>query len=164
MELEPYRYKEKIIMDNLQIAARVKINEDIWDNLIKIPERENQYFEVIRRGISDEPIEMRFGQFLYSIHDEEIKSRLILVKKSETSDKSWGIFEPELSIIKSELLGNIMGLSELISILTDKGVISESGKDKINDVIKSPKYSNIINTFSLVPDLDDYLEKSKLED
>jgi hypothetical protein len=78
LEVVPYAYAERFDDDRLVIETRVALPQDQHDQL-KVMLTAAGSFQVIRRGISDEPIEMRFGLCYWSPADSGFKHTLVLV-------------------------------------------------------------------------------------
>jgi hypothetical protein len=78
LEVVPYAYEERFDDDRLVIEARVAVPQDQHGQL-KVMLTEAGSFQVVRRGISDEPIEMRFGVCYWSPADSGFKHTLVLV-------------------------------------------------------------------------------------
>lgn len=86
LDYYPYSYTEEFRDGSLGIEAFVDVDERASDSLFALMSknaREGHYFPVSRVGISDEPLEMRFGVSLWSQHDGRVKHKLFLV------DKAW---------------------------------------------------------------------------
>ncbi len=78
LEVVPYAYEERFDDDRLVIETKVAVQQDQHDQL-KVMLTAAGRFQVIRRGISDEPIEMRFGLCYWSPAESGFKHTLVLV-------------------------------------------------------------------------------------
>jgi hypothetical protein len=78
--LHPYEYRESFNGDELTIRAKlVGSRKEVLRlrNLL----RTRDAFPVVRRGIQDTPREMRFGVAEWSLHEGQIRYRMVLVDK-----------------------------------------------------------------------------------
>lgn len=80
LELHPYEYREQVLEEGLTIWAKmVGTHADVTriNRLI----RTRASFPVVRKGIQNEPREMRLGVAEWSEYEDRIKYRLVLVDK-----------------------------------------------------------------------------------
>jgi len=76
--LHPYEYRESFNGDELTIRAKlVGSRKEVLRLRALLKTRDA--FPVVRRGIQDEPREMRFGVAEWSLHEGQIRYRLVLV-------------------------------------------------------------------------------------
>jgi hypothetical protein len=127
IELQPTRYKETASQGILHANAVAIVPDDIRDELRRLM-REGDYFPVVRRGINENPIEMRFGMCGWSEHPEGTKYSLILVDRryDELSDDDR---KPHISSVESAqrhraLAYRIELMEELVGLLIAKGVLT----------------------------------------
>lgn len=160
IEMDPYYYDEEYdtARDAIIITARVTLTKDRVDDLLGF-ESGDIYFPVIRSGISDEKLEMRFGKVLWSETEENIKLNLIIVEKSyDENDKHPSrLFEPELSNIMSTLDYTKKLNNELIDLLISKNVVSLEEIDALKMKSETGKRKAYHN-FYQVKDIDDFCE------
>jgi hypothetical protein len=78
VRLHPYEYREIFSGDELTIWAKL-IGTKAEVLRLRALLKTRDCFPVIRRGIRDEPRLMRFGVAEWSLHDERIKFRVVLV-------------------------------------------------------------------------------------
>ena len=78
VRLHPYEYRETFSGDELTIWAKL-IGTRAEVLRLRALLKTRDCFPVIRRGIRDEPRMMRFGVAEWSLHEERIKYRMVLV-------------------------------------------------------------------------------------
>lgn len=125
----PYRYEEEFDDRGLHIKANVRLTGEEEERLRVLP----HYFQVIRRGISDEPIEMRFGQLVWSRQEgDDFKMQLILVDRAYDEPRPLPRpFDPELNNVERMLVETNESLRALLFMLEDKGVLAKSEVEKL---------------------------------
>ena len=112
---------------------------------------------MIRKGISNKELEMRFGVPLWSEEENRIKERLIIVEKiyDENKSKSGSLFQPEMSNIQNKLAYTENLNAELINLLLSKEILTsdevENIKEKAELDIKNTWYD-----FYKVEDIDNF--------
>jgi hypothetical protein len=77
LELHPYEYREEVIDEGLTIWAKVVGTQSDVTRINRLI-RTRPSFPVVRRGIHDEPREMRLGVAEWSEYEDRIKYRLVL--------------------------------------------------------------------------------------
>lgn len=158
MEFEPYLYNEEIEEgsgDALIITAVIEITGEMWQKINEIPD--DSYFPIIRQGISKEEREMRFGRFLWSENGDKIKCRVVLVEKiyDNYNNRLLAFSQPESSVIKFQILKTSKKVDNLLSLLSDKGIITNEEKERVMTVNEEELDFNI---FDEVKDLEKFLE------
>ena len=157
LELAPYFYEEEYIQerDALIITAKIKISEKEMQELDSLHE-ENLYFDVIRKGISDEKLKMRFGQGVWSEADGTIKQELILIeeKYDEHSSRMDSPHESTLSNMREILAQTKSQNDQLMKLLVAKELVSQDEIDTIQK--ESEKHlRTTMRDFYRVKDLDE---------
>jgi hypothetical protein len=157
-DLQPTRYKEEPSKEIMHIKAVVIVPDDTRDELRRLI-REGDYFPVIRRGINDNPIEMRFGMCGWSEHPEGTKYSLILVDRryDEVSDddRKLHITSVQAEQRHSALAYRIELVEELIGLLIGKGVLGveevEEAREKARERIweREHKWLQVIDVDEL---------------
>lgn len=132
LDLHPYSYKEKFDEDALIIEAKVVLSKSQYSDFKEIMKK-TRYFPVIRQGISEEPREMRFGVTRWSELEHRVKHELLLVDKSYDDIKKGakGFFDPEMSRMQDMIAEDTEIIDELLSTLTNKGLLSLQEIDRI---------------------------------
>lgn len=151
---KPYLYKEKFDYDDLLIIkARVSLTLEEFGRLKALFLGE-QYFQVIRKGISNESREMRFGKALWSEQDDTVKFQIYLVDRAKDEDGKLGIFQPEMRNIQSMLARTTECFLELLSVLVEKEVLTSEEQDRIKTVSQERMLNRVLK-FDQVDDLDE---------
>jgi len=153
----PYSYKEEFVHDGLSIEAKVKLSEFGFAELKELIEK-NDYFKVIRHGISDEPREMIFGLPSWSKHEETIKYKIILSEKKcfETKKIFPDQFFQRIDNISFYLAKQDEILKELLTILTSKNLLTNEEIAKIKEKASKQTLDRQID-FCRVKDIDELL-------
>jgi hypothetical protein len=124
IEMYPHQYTEEAGTAALRIDAKVKVSEEDSERLLKRLEKRG-YFPVVRRGIQDEPREMRFGMVNWSENEGEIKYNLVLVEKSPEDERPQHQLGIADANARAHLAFEIALRRELFTLLQSKGVLSE---------------------------------------
>lgn len=152
--LKPYKFEEEVQNGLLRIEARVEINPSTREKLSELA----QYFPVVRRGISDEPLSMRFGQPLWSAtSSENTKHRYVLVEERYDATAHQGFLEPQFGNIRDSLVIAKAQLAKLLEVLEAKGALSTEEITSILEVPESELHTQhrLINC---VDDIDEWLD------
>ncbi len=154
-EINPYDYSEEYDENKkaLIINCKVKLSNEenkLLSNILK----EKQYFNIIRKGINDNSIKMRFGKNLWSEHEGYIKKSIILVEDTyDKGDSFKGLYYPELENMQNMILYSTAFLDKLSRLLISKNILNEQEwrdvREEANNEIKS-KYKE----FYKVDDID----------
>jgi hypothetical protein len=94
-----------------------------------VAERDDPYFDVVRVGISDVPIRMRFGRCLWQKTDSCRAHLLRLVAEAadhEQSRRPLSWFQPELSILEGKAAAAQEGIDALLGELHAAGTLPAS--------------------------------------
>lgn len=137
VEVTPYEFTEKYD-DAIIIQAKIKLSKEDAEKL-DMATKENKYFDVIRKGISDEVKKMRFGKVIWSENDGYIKKDIVLVEDIYDNKESHlsKFFQPEFSNIM-DILSYIKNLNdELLKLLISKGQLSAEELEQIKTVAKN---------------------------
>lgn len=159
LEFKPTLYKESIeesrgnalIIESV-IETTVELFQKIEDNIQK------EVFLISRQGISNKEKNMRFGEFVWSRHDDKIKFVITLVETIyDEYGRSIGFLEPQFTNIQKKLLQNSKKIDYLISLLSDNEIIS---KDNLDELKKIDEGFTSFLPLNQVKDLDNFLEES----
>lgn len=125
IELLPYEYGETIVADGLVVRAKMV---GTMDDVARVREvvRSRATLQVLRKGIQDEPREMRLGVGAWSDSEDGVKYRLVLVDRKLDRPVS-----PELARIEEENDRVALGfyssyLEHLSELLVRKGLVTET--------------------------------------
>jgi len=158
LTFHPYSYSEEFVRDALIIDAKANLSELQFTKVKKLIEK-NDYFKVIRHGISDEPREMKLGLPLWSKHKDTIKYKIILSEKKyfETKEKNINYSYPMI-LNMSFLLAKQDGiLKELLTILSSKKVLTNEEITEIKEKASTQTRRREID-FYQVKDIDEFLQ------
>lgn len=122
----PYEYKEEDDDDAIIVTAKIKLSKEEM-KIFKSIEYGERYFDVIRYGISDKIVKMRFGKNIWSEHDDIFKVSIVLVEEvyDQKNDKYNGMLQPEMGNIMNMLAYQRNLNNELINILLTKNIVNE---------------------------------------
>jgi hypothetical protein len=127
MEFHPTRYEEEVQQGELQVRARFLTTKENSEALRKIM-RERRFFPVIRRGINDQPVQLRFGMCGWSEHPEGFKHSVFMLDgKYDDNDSRQG---NHISEVRADSRDNAVAASfglfrELLPLLKEKGILTE---------------------------------------
>ena len=153
LTVAPYQYKEEFTDQGLCITAKVRLTEEEEARLRALP----NYFQVVRKGIKDEPREMRFGHLIWSRQEgEDFKMQLILVDRSYDEPRPLhALFDPELGNVRRMLVETNESLRALMAMLENKGVLAKSEVEKLTQP-SDKTLENRYKEFFRVRDLDEW--------
>ncbi|NMM61190.1 hypothetical protein HBE96_00415 [Clostridium sp. P21] len=144
-DIKPYYYEEQVDKDSIIISTKIKITDDELSKL-KESVKGKQYFDVVRKGIDDKPIQMRYGKVLWSQHNSFTKQYITLVEKSydmNNTDNFKGMYYPEFNNMQEILIYSSEYLENLTNLLIEKNILSETEVEKV----KSDTKENLNNKF-----------------
>jgi hypothetical protein len=129
--LEPTKYKEEWHDDGIVIIARVEPDAESDRALERVlsDERDDPYFEVLRVGVHDEPLRMRFGRCLWQ-KTERGRAHLLRLVSEEGDDEEtrrglmW--FQPELSHLERKTAAAEEAIEALLGELQAAGLVTGS--------------------------------------
>lgn len=127
-----------------------------------ILDRSERYLEVIRRGVSDTPVRMRFGRTLWQETDSGAKRHnLSLVADEGQEDSKQHPFallnEPQLSRTTEAVAANTRALALLLDELEIQGGLSRDALDKVRAAaVPHELTAQEGRQFSKTSDLDQY--------
>lgn len=157
IELEPYKYEEKIDRDALVITARIRQSPEDREAFVE-HFKEKEYFPVIRQGISEDAREMRFGHIIWSQEGDVIKRRIILVERAyDEHSKFQGILQPEFGNMQAILATVNSTVNELLTLLSNKGVLTQQEVDAVKQAGEE-RAKQTFREFSEVDDIDEWLD------
>lgn len=154
LSIKPYKYEQEY--DNgIIITASAKLLKEDMKKFVNIQDGE-RYFNVVRFGINEKEIKMRFGQVIWSENDDFFKVYFILVEECYDSINNFkGPFQPEMGNIMRMLAYQQNLNNELINLLLTKSIVND---EEIEDIkIKSEKCLNDTHRlFYKVKDIDEF--------
>ena len=157
IESEVLKYKEEYdkYNDAIIIHATIKSTEEQREETKKAI-GENEYFKVIRPGISNDVLNMRFGKTIWSKHDGYIKRNIVLVeKKYDLKDNNIKpFFWPELGNMQQMLAKNISYTEILEKVLISKGIMTQEEIQKVRQEVEE-NYKEVYKNYYLVEDAEE---------
>lgn len=161
LTFHPYSYKEEFIHDALIIDAKVGLSEVQFTEVKKLIEK-NDYFKVVRYGISDESREMKLGLPLWSKHKDTIKYCFTLSEKKYFETQKKNLFDKLLDKLSQRIfnIGFLLAkqdgiLKELLTILSSKKVLTNEEITEIKEKASNQTRSREID-FYQVKDIDQF--------
>jgi hypothetical protein len=155
--LTPYKYSEEFENDVLIARGRVELTADEYKKLFAMP----RYFSVVRKGIDDQPREMRFGQLLWSLSGDKYRVELYLVeKKYDDTQPGHGFLEPQASNDARRIVYSSILLDRLIDFLVTKGTLSAEEAEKMRNIDDELQIEREMAKRNRVGDLDKWLDNA----
>lgn len=136
LELHPYEYRERMIGAGLTIWAKlVGTPEDLERLRSRLGNRD--VVSVVRRGIQDTPREMRLGVAEWSVFEDRVKYRLVLVDAQINEEMRF-----QLARIEEENSRAALGYYEnfverLTELLVQRGVVSVEELSSLRDAART---------------------------
>jgi hypothetical protein len=132
LEMRPYEYREMVVGDGLVIRAKMVGTEEDVARVREVV-RSRPALRVVRRGIHDDPREMRLGVGEWSDSEDGIKYRLVLLDRELEGEIS-----PELARIEEEndrvaLAFYANYVERLSDLLVKKGLLSREELDRVRE-------------------------------
>lgn len=123
LELHPYEYRERMVGEGITIWAKLVGTEEELER-VRQRVRGREPFPVVRRGIQDEPRQMRLGVAEWSPFEDGVKYRLVMVDAEINED-----MRLELARIEEENSRAALGYYEkfverLADLLVKRGLVS----------------------------------------
>lgn len=155
LEVMPYEYEEDY-NDAIILNAKVKLSKDEME-VFKAIEDGDRYFKVIRNGISNKELTMRFGTNIWSENNDSFKISMVLVEDvyDTKENNSNGLYQPQIQNIMNMLAYHRNLNNELINMLLDKNILTDV---EVNE-LKSKAEKDIYNAhrhFYKVKDIDTF--------
>jgi hypothetical protein len=132
MELHPYEYREEVLEDGLTIWAKVVGTHADVTRLNRLI-RTRGTFPVTRRGIQNEPREMRLGVAEWSEYEDRIKYRLVLVDREISEELRAELGRIEEQNTRAALGYYVNLVDRLADLLVERGVLSRSEVDTLRE-------------------------------
>jgi hypothetical protein len=153
IRLSPYHYFEEFDdKGHLSITMRVELNDEEERSLRDLP----LYFAVTREGISVDPLDMRFGQIIWSQSHDKYKLHLNIVdKRVDDGGINRGLFSPTMGNMEVAISKGALRLDSILEKLVEKNVITLEEKEEI---LTPNKTALALKTRQLdrVDDIDDF--------
>lgn len=155
LDVSPYEYSEEYDNEAIIINCKFKLSKREYEEFKNIfNAKDIEYFDVIRHGIEDRVLKMRFGNVLWSEHEENVKISAVLVEYDydKNDDKQTFNF---ISNLNDKVAYLINFKDELLDLLVKKNILTDLEKDNLNNNIKDNINEGILK-MSEVVDVDAY--------
>jgi hypothetical protein len=150
-EVVPRRYAEKTYGEGIEVEALVHMEGEALD-VVRTLITTSHYFPVVRKGISDAPVQMRFGMCGWSAEGAGRLYHLILVdRRSDREDKNPSIVDHERLARRQTLIFRAELLERLLKRLVQKGVLTVGEVEELKREAQDAAPERAENLFS-VPD------------
>lgn len=127
----PYAYQEELVRGTVVIKARVRMSEEGYA-AFKQMQREHDAFVVVREGVSDEPLRMRFAESLWSRGPDGIRHEINLLEtRFDDRRQATEPFEPQLHNIGDAVVEQGEILDELLNLLVEGDVVPAERVDAL---------------------------------
>lgn len=157
IETVPYKYKEEfnptIDDEYLIIEGKTTMSDDESFHKFKEYIVKSKYFSVVRVGINEDPLQMRFGNVIWSENENTQKIDFVLVEKKYDEITDSSIKKPQLPNITKDLAYKSKFLDELIELLIDKEIITEEEISALENTAKTSIVDEYFKYFK-VKDID----------
>ena len=154
LTLQPYKYEETFVDNNLSIKASLKLSE-AQHGAVKDLQRSGDIVTVIRHGISEDPKQMRIFIGSWSRHADEVKFELLF--QEETDQPKPNPLAPVLrwlGPLTNKVADNSVAVDALTDALHKKGVLSEEELSQIQRNV-ADKARDVKDGFFRVDDIDE---------
>ncbi|HET9284277.1 MAG TPA: hypothetical protein VFR24_20180 [Candidatus Angelobacter sp.] len=155
--LTPYKYHEELSGEALIVQARVEMTPDEFERFLNLP----RYFPVIRKGIEDQPREMRLGQCLWSETADKYRVQVYLVESVYDKKGGHGVFQPQSHNDATRIVHSAIILDRLLDSLVKKGVISAEESEQLTRFDDEKKIHREMAKRDRVDDLDKWLDREE---
>jgi hypothetical protein len=123
VELHPYEYREAFTGDELTIWAKL-VGTRAGVLRLRALLKSRDTFPVVRRGIHDEPREMRFGVAEWSEHEGQIRYRVVLVDAGADPAEHPELLRIEEANTRAALAFYMGFVERLAELLEKRGLLS----------------------------------------
>lgn len=157
MVFEPYEISQHMSNQAVVINAKMVVTCEQFEKINEIKYcQTDMYFPVVRKGISDTPLQMRFGRNLWSDAKEGYKMAIVLVEQEydKKDDKLQGFSEPELSIVINQVKQLRATNEYLLDILEHNQLISEQQKMTLQMKLSAEELRQQQYLYDYVKDID----------
>jgi hypothetical protein len=132
VELHPYEYREEALEDGLTIWAKMVGNHADVTRINRLI-RTRASLPVIRRGIHDEPREMRLGVAEWSEYEDRIKYRLVLVDREISENVRGDLVRINEQNTRAALGFYANMVDRLAEALVERGALTREELDAIRE-------------------------------
>lgn len=156
LTLEPYFYQESFLDEELAIELRTNLNKE-QHTLLKQIFKERDEVTVIRRGISDTPVQMIVLIGYWSTEDDNnIKHELRLTQKTDSQKRNPFSALRWLRPMSDQVAEDQAAIGALIRVLERKNILTTEEAEEIRTEATTRSWENRYNFFK-VDDLEEDL-------
>jgi len=164
LSLVPSRYKEEADEDDgtlvISFLVAVKAGDDaVLESAIQHHRQSGAYFDVVRVGVSEEPLQVRFGRCLWRREEDGRLHLLRLVGDSQVTDKDVGpwarLHQPQLRRSQKKIAALEDTVSGLIEQLEKAGVLDSEAAAAIS-AGTADSWSRHVRDFDEAGDLESF--------
>ncbi|MGW1412551.1 hypothetical protein [Streptomyces sp. NPDC002403] len=136
LTLVPIQYNEDVDEGILLVSLVTDVSGEKGERLEElIAAQEDRYFNVVRRGVSESPVRMRFGRCLWQRGEGDTRRHnLTLVADEGQPDQPLGfglINQPQLSRTTEKAIAHTKALDLLVEQLRSQGVLTDEAANNI---------------------------------
>lgn len=148
--LEPYEYQEELdSFDSLTIRAKVVLEKDELDQLHQMVLNEKQV-QVIRKGISETPVDMRFGLMYWSPDDGgRVKHEIYLHTRDLASTSEVNRLFHWVSKTRVQAGENKDVVAGILQLLERKQIITAEETAELYAVAKERKFETALGFYEM---------------
>lgn len=121
VELHPYEYREEFNGDELTVSAKL-VGSKAAVLRLRALLKTRETFPVVRRGIAQEPRQMRFGVAEWSEHEGQIRVRMVLVDASADPEEHPELVRIEEANTRAALAFYMSFVDHLAELVQRKGI------------------------------------------
>lgn len=158
LHIEPYKISQEISQNAIIIDAQVVVTKEEFKKIRQLKYGDTDYFPVIRAGIDETPLMMRFGRNLWSEENDIIKMSLVFVEKEydQTQEKYHGLAEPQLSNAIKQIKQLRAMNKRLMKVLVANNIITETQKNEIQEELTISELKREHYLYDQVKDIDEW--------
>lgn len=136
LALVPIQYSEDVDEGALLVSLVTDVSGEDGERLEElIVTQEDQYFDVVRRGVSESPVRMRFGRCLWQRGEGDTRRHnLTLVADEGQPDRPLGfalLNQPQLGRTIEKTVAHTKALDLLVEQLRSQGVLTDEVANNI---------------------------------
>lgn len=158
LRLEPYKILQEISQNAIIIDAKVVVTKEQFEKIRQLKYGDTYYFSVIRVGIDETPLVMRFGRNLWSKENDNIKMSLVFVEKEydQTQENYHGFAEPQLSNAINQIKQLRAMNKRLMKVLVANNIFTEEQKNEIEEELTINELRQEHYIYDQVSDIDEW--------
>ncbi len=166
LEVVPHQYSETIWRGGIMISLVAELSLDQRERLEAFRTESEKYFQVIRDGVSNDQLEMRFGQLVWSQNDEKYSQGITLIEKrsdeSEGDEGLGSVFSSKHSdvhLLQKKFALLTIQNNHLLDLLQAKALLTQ--EERTNLIKSSPEeIQSQLVLFEEVRDLEKWFERN----